>query len=188
MARPASLFLSFALVAAFALPASAAKSSGEDAALQALEASPCSLIEAVENGLAAVPGIVRKARLKHSHKPGEESIWFYKVVIFDSEGDRQVERFDAATCEAVALTLPTVPMPDAIATALVEVGGGFPVAGQLRFPGLEPVYRVVVLLPKTRMVVYVDGLSGEVLHVRKWNRRIDEAQDAAGEDDDDSSL
>jgi hypothetical protein len=187
MARPASLFGSLALLAALAPPASAAKH-GDQALLQELETSSCSLIAAVENGLEAVPGIVRKARLKRSHKPGKDPIWFYKVAIFDEAGDRQVERFDARTCEAVEPTLPEVAMPDAIATALVEVGGGFPVASKLRFPGLEPVYRVVVLLPRTKLVVLVDGVSGEVLHVRKWNRRIDEAEDAAGEDAIDSSL
>jgi uncharacterized membrane protein YkoI len=187
MARPASLFLSLALVSAFALPAAAARSQ-DKAVLQELDTSPCSLIDAVEKALAAVPGTVRKARLKRSHKPGKDPIWFYKVVLYDEAGERQVERFDARSCEAVEPVLPQVPMTEAIATALVEVGGGFPLASKLRFPGLEPVYRVVVLVPRTKWVVLVDGVSGEVLYVRKWNRRIDEAEDAGGVDAEDSSL
>jgi len=45
------------------------------------------------------------------------------------------------------------------------VGGGF--------PGLEPVYRVVILLPRGLFVVFVDGVTGEVLGSRRWHRRHD---------------
>ena len=75
-------------------------------------------------------------------------------------------------------------MTDAIGTALAEVGGGFPVAGKLRFPGLEPVYKVVILLPQGRFVVFVDGVSGEVLGSRRWHWRRDAAVEADDEEDD----
>jgi len=187
MARFASLSLCLALVAAFALPAAAGKRE-DRAVLAELENSSCTLTLAIENGLAAVPGTVAKARLKRSRKPGQEPIWFYKVVIVDEAMLRQVERFDALTCEAIAPLPPEIDMPAAITTALDELGSGYPVGSRLRFPGLEPVYKVTVLKPRGKSVVLVDGVTGEVLHVRKWHRRIDPAQDAAGEDEDDSSL
>jgi len=187
MTRNTSLFLSLALAASLALPAAADR--GEDrSALRDLSESACSLGQAVEDALSAVPGTVSRARLKRSRKPGEEPIWFYKVVGLDTDNERQVQRFDAETCDPVEPVEPTVDMPAAIATALDELGGGFPVASRLRFPGLEPVYRIVALLPRTKRVVYVDGVTGEVLGVRRWSRKYDEAQDAADEEAEDSSL
>ena len=137
---------------------------------------------------AVVPGGVAKARLKVSHKPGGERVTFYKVVVFDEEGERNVLRFDARTCEGIEPTAPEISMLDAIGVALVEVGGGFPVAAKLRFPGLEPVYKVVILLPRTRMVVFVDGVSGEVLGSREWRRKHDGADEMADDESEDDSL
>jgi uncharacterized iron-regulated membrane protein len=191
MTRNASLFpsltLSLALVASLALPAAADRRE-DRAALQDLSESACSLGQAVEDALSAIPGTVARARLKRSRKPGQEAIWFYKVVSFDDAAERQVQRFDAATCDAVDPVAPSVDMPTAIATALEELGGGFPVASRLRFPGLEPVYRIVALRPRAKMVVYVDGVTGEVLASRRWSRKLDQAQDVADEEAEDSSL
>lgn len=187
MTRNASLCLCLALVATLALPAAADRRADREA-LTDLSESACSLGQAVEQALAAVPGSAAKARLKRSHKPGKAPIWFYKVVSFDLDDERQVQRFDAATCELVLPVLPSVDMPSAIATALDELGGGFPVVSRLRFPGLEPVYRIVALLPRAKMVVFVDGVTGEVLGTRRWSRKLDAAQDDAGEEADDSSL
>lgn len=187
MARFASLSLCLALVVALALPAAADKRD-DRTALAELKDSSCTLTLAVENGLAAVPGTVAKARLKRSRKPGQEPIWFYKVVIVDENELRQVERFDALTCEAILPVLPEIDMPTAITAALEKLGSGHAVGSRLRFPGLEPVYKVTVLQPRGKSVVLVDAVTGEVLHVRKWHRKIDPAQDADGEDEDDSSL
>jgi hypothetical protein len=63
-----------------------------------------------------------------------------------------------------------------------------PVSSRLHFPGLEPVYRIVALLPRAKMVVYVDGVTGELLGARRWNRRLDEGPDAADEEAEDDSL
>jgi hypothetical protein len=191
MTRNASLFpsltLPLALVASLALPAAADRRE-DRAALQDLSESACSLGQAVEDALSAIPGAVTRARLKRSRKPGQEAIWFYKVVSLDAADERQVQRFDAATCDAVDPVAPSVDMPTAIATALEELGGGFPVASRLRFPGLEPVYRIVALRPRAKMVVYVDGVTGEVLASRRWSRKLDQAQDVADEEAEDSSL
>ena len=185
MARFAAL--SLALVALSTLPANADKREDRTALLQLKDAA-CTLTLAVENGLAAVPGTVAKARLKRSRKPGQQPIWFYKVVIVDTAMLRQVERFDARTCEAIEPVLPEIDMPTAINAALEQLGSGHAVGSRLGFPGLEPVFKVTVLKPRGKSVVLVDAVTGEVLHVRKWNRRIDPAQDAGGEDEDDSSL
>jgi len=181
------LALGAVLGAALALPAVASPADDRDAR-QALTESSCSLSTAVELALGAVPGDATKARLKRSRKPGQEPVWFYKVVVFDESSERNALRFDARSCEALALTPPEIPLDDAIDTALLELGGGIPVAGRLHFPGLEPVYRVAVLGPRVRWVVLVDGVSGEVLAVRRWKRRLDEALDHAGEEAEDSSL
>jgi hypothetical protein len=78
-------------------------------------------------------------------------------------------------------------MLDAIGVALTELGGGFTLAAKLRFPGLEPVDKVVIQLPRGRFVVLVDGVSGEVLGSRKWHPKLDGAEDAEeGESEDDS--
>ena len=178
--------LCLAVMASFALPASAGRR--EDRAILAeLADSPCTLSQAIEEALTRVPGTVAKARLKVSHKPGGEPVTFYKVVVFDESGDRNVLRFDARTCEGIEPTPPEISMLDAIGIALVEVGAGIPVAAKLRFPGLEPVYKVVILLPRGRIVVFVDGVSGEVLGVRRWHRKHDGADETGdGESEDDS--
>jgi hypothetical protein len=179
--------LCLVVTASFALPASAGRS--EDRAILAeLADCPCTLSLAIEEALAVVPGTVAKARLKVSHKPGGEPVTFYKVVVFDETADRNVLRFDARTCEGIEPTLPEISMLDAIGIALVEVGGGIPVAAKLRFPGLEPVYKVVILLPRGRMVVFVDGVSGQVLGTRKWHRKRDGADDAKDAESEDDSL
>lgn len=174
------------VVAGLALPASADRR--EDRAMLAeLADCPCTLSLAIEEALAVVPGTVAKARLKVSKKPGGDPVTFYKVVVFDEAEDRNVLRFDARTCEGIEPTPPEISMHDAIGVALAELGGGFPVAGKLRFPGLEPVYKVVILLPHGRFVVFVDGVSGEVLGARKWHPKRDGADDAEdGESEDDS--
>ena len=135
-----------------------------------------------------MPGAVAKARLKVSRKPGGEPVTFYKVVVFDQARERNVLRFDAHTCEGIEPTPPEVSMLDAIGIALVELGAGIPVAGKLRFPGLEPVYKVVILLPRGRIVVFVDGVSGEVLGTRKWHRKHDAADDAEDDEAEDDPL
>ena len=178
--------LCLAVVASFALPASADRR--EDSAILAeLADCPCTLSQTIEEALALVPGTVAKARLKVSHKPGGDPVTFYKVVVFDEAGDRNVLRFDAHTCEGIEPTPPEISMVDAIGIALAEVGAGIPVVGKLRFPGLEPVYKVVILLPRGRFVVFVDGVSGEVLGSRKWHAKHDGADGAEeGETEDDS--
>ena len=169
--------------AAIALPASAGRRA-DRALLAELADSPCSLTQAIENALAVVPGTVAKARLKSSHKPGGDPVTFYKVVIYDEAKDRHVQRFDARTCQAIEPTPPEISMTDAIGAALLYVGGGFPVAAKLRFPGLEPVYKVVILLPRGRIVVFVDGVSGEVLGSRRWHWSRDAATEADDAEDD----
>ena len=179
--------LCLAVVASFALPASANRRD-DRAILAELADCPCTLSQAIEEALALVPGTVAKARLKVSHKPGGDPVTFYKVVVFDEAGDRNVLRFDARTCEGIEPTPPEISMLDAIGIALVEVGAGIPVVGKLRFPGLEPVYKVVILLPRGRFVVFVDGVSGEVLGSRKWQAKRDGADDAEEGDSEDDSL
>ena len=176
-----------ALAAPFCLPAAATPSEDRQTRLELADA-PCSLTEAVTDALAATPGTVSRARLVRSRKPGEEPVWFHKVVIFDEASERHALRFDARSCEPLELAPPTLGMDEAIETALLALGGGLPVAGRLRFPGLEPVYRVVILGPHRRWVALVDGISGEVLALRPWKRRVDEALDRAGDADEDASL
>jgi hypothetical protein len=157
------------------------------AMLEVLADSPCTLSQAIEEALAVVPGTVAKARLKASHKPGGDPVTFYKVVVFDEAQNRNVLRFDARTCEGIEPTPPEISMLDAVGTALAEIGGGFPVAARLRFPGLEPVYKVVILLRHLRFVVFVDGVNGEVLGSRRWHPRYDASDQAGdGESEDDS--
>ncbi len=175
------------VVAGLALPASADQRE-DRATLAELSDSPCTLSQAIEEALAVVPGTVAKARLKVSHKPGGERVTFYKVVVFDEAEERNVLRYDARSCEAIEPTPPEISMLDAIGIALVEVGGGIPVAAKLRFPGLEPVYKVVILLPHGRMVVFVDGVSGEVLGVRRWHRKHDGADELGDDESEDDSL
>jgi uncharacterized membrane protein YkoI len=171
------------VTAGLALPASADQLE-DRATLTELADSPCTLSQAIEEALLVVPGTVAKARLKSSRKPGGDRVNFYKVAVFDDAKHRNVLRFAARTCEPVEPTPPEVSMTDAIGTALAEVGGGFPVAGKLRFPGLEPVYKVVILLPHGRFVVFVDGVTGEVLGSRRWHWSRDAAGAAHDEEDD----
>mgnify|MGYP001826917461 CR=1 FL=1 len=179
--------LSMVVVAGLALPASAGRRGGGDA-LTELADCPCTLSLAIQEALAVVPGTVAKARLKVSQKPGGDPVTFYKVVVFDGAADRKVLRFDARTCEGIELIPPEISMLDAIGVALAEMGGGFTLAAKLRFPGHEPVYRVVIQLPHGRFIVLVDGVSGEVLGSRRWHRKLDEAEDAEDDESEDDSL
>jgi len=191
MRRFALLILAVTIVTTIAMPAAAGRHRGRDALLD-LVGSSCGLAQAVDEALAAAPGRVLAARLKSSQKPGKDAIQFYRVVSRDAEVPsadlptaRRVQRFDARSCEAISPVPPVVDMPDAIEAALAELGGGFLVNAHLRFPGLEPVYRVVALRPGShrKRVVLIDGVSGEVLVSRPWIRRLDEAEDASDDDD-----
>jgi hypothetical protein len=179
--------LTLSVVAGLALPASAGRR--EDRAILAeLTDCPCTLSQVIDQALAVVPGAVAKARLKVSRTPGGEPVTFYKVVVFDDLQERNVLRFDARTCERIEPTPPGISMLDAIDVALAEVGGGIPVLAKLRFPGLEPVYKVVILRPRGRVVVYVDGVSGDVLGWRRWHRKRDATDEMENSESEDDSL
>jgi uncharacterized membrane protein YkoI len=174
------------VAAVLALPASAGKREDRNT-LAELADCPCTLSQAIEEALALVPGTVAKARLKVSRKPGGEPVTFYKVVVFDQARERNVLRFDAHTCEGIEPSPPEISMLDAINVALAEVGQGMAASAKLRFPGLEPVYKVVVLYRRGRHVVFVDGASGEVLGSRRWHWKYDAADETGdGESEDDS--
>lgn len=194
MIRIAFLFLVASLVSAIAVPASADRRE-DRAALLDLTDRACSLGLAVDEALATAPGHVVKARLKRSQKPGKSAIRFYRVVSRDTEitgpgifAAYRVQRFLARSCDPISPVTPVIEMPEAIEAALAELGGGFLVSANLRFPGLEPVYRIVALRwgSAHRRVVLIDGVTGEVLESRRWSRRLDADQDASDEEDDSS--
>lgn len=194
MIRIVFLFLAAILVCTIALPAAADRREDRDALLDLTDRA-CSLGLAVDEALATVPGHVVKARLKRSRKPGKSAIRFYRVVSRDTEiagpgifAAYRVQRFLARSCEPTSPVAPVIEMPEAIEAALAELGGGFLVSANLRFPGLEPVYRIVALRWRSagRRVVLIDGVTGEVLESRRWSRRLDAAEDVSDEDDEGS--
>ena len=65
--------LCLAVVASFALPASASRRD-DRAILAELADCPCTLSQAIQKALALVPCTVAKARLKVSHKPGGDPL------------------------------------------------------------------------------------------------------------------
>jgi uncharacterized membrane protein YkoI len=158
--------LALALAGALTIAATPALTDPQqDRAIQEILTPACTLPQAIELALAATPGTVRKARLVPSRSPGGERIWLFKVVIASDAGERSVQRFDASTCAAAEPTPPSIGALEAIAAAQAQVPG-IALATALRFPGLHPVYHVVLLAePGRRVHVLVDGISGEVLRV-----------------------
>lgn len=138
----------------------------EDRAIQETLTPACTLPQAIEQALATSPGPVRSARLIVSRTPDGERVWLFRVVVGGDADEKSVQRFDARTCAPLEVTPPAITALEAIAAAQA-VAPGIALAAALRFPGLEPVYHVVLLVPQGRRLrVVVDGLSGEVLRVR----------------------
>ncbi len=172
-------------VVALAAPAAWAGPVADDReAGSVLEEAECSLSQAVEMAEADVPGTTKRARLKRGRPPGGDALWFYKVVVFDDDRARHVRRYEARSCDEVFPTAPEIAMTDAIATAHEVVDGGISLGARLRFPGLVPVYDVILTKRYRRWVVRIDGVSGEVLAARRWHPR----HDAQLDEDEDGEI